>query len=333
MIRLNSSSRRWLFWFLRIAALVAVCIAVNGTVRHALAQLSQYQWELRPGWIALASALYVLGLLPIVWFWRRSLVALGYPTPLPAAMFGYFLGHAGKYVPGKAMSVILQVAAVRPWVPMRVALISVLLETLTMMSVGATLAFVLSLAVLRTDAYIWLIALGMAVACGLPTLPAVLNWFARVGVVQIPDDVAPPEAKDSADIEKQLGGVSFRLLSLGWLAGIVCWTLLGLSLWATMRAIGVDQWGPIADLPRLITAVAFAVVAGFLSMLPGGIIVRDAVLMQLLAPVCGEANAFVSAVMMRLIWLVSELVTCGILYIGVEVRGQRSGRKAFKKGR
>lgn len=329
MIRLNASSRRCLFWFLRIATLAAVCVAVHGTVRHALDQLSQYQWDLRPQWIALAGALYLLGLMPIVWFWRRSLATLGYPTPLSAAMLGYFLGHAGKYIPGKAMSVILQVAAVRRWVPaMRIALISVLLETLTMMAVGATLAFVLSLAVLHTDAYIWLIALGMAVASGLPTLPLVLNWFARVGIVQIPNDVATPESNNSADMNARLGQVSFRLLSLGWLAGIVCWTLLALSLWATMRAIGTEQLGPIADLPRLITAVAFAVVAGFLSMLPGGIIVRDAVLMQLLAPVCGEANAFVAAVMMRLIWLVSELVACGILYVGRGAGGQTSEVRA-----
>ena len=39
-------------------------------------------------------------------------------------------------------------------------------------------------------------------------------------------------------------------------------------------------------------------------------------LMQLLAPVCGDANALVAAVLMRLVWLVSEVAACGILYIG-----------------
>ena len=78
--------------------------------------------------------------------------------------------------------------------------------------------------------------------------------------------------------------INFRLLAKGWLAACVCWLLLGLSLWATLRAIGVDDLEPVRDLPLLVAAVAFAVVAGFASMLPGGLVVRDALLMQLLAP-------------------------------------------------
>ena len=41
-------------------------------------------------------------------------------------------------------------------------------------------------------------------------------------------------------------------------------------------AIGIDGVQLIANMPVLITAVAFAVVAGFLSMMPGGLGVRDA---------------------------------------------------------
>jgi len=61
-------------------------------------------------------------------------------------------------------------------------------------------------------------------------------------------------------------------------------------------------------------------VAGFMSQLPAGLGVRDALLMQLLVPACGEANALVVAVLMRLVWLVSEVVVCGILYIGAKTR-------------
>ena len=45
--------------------------------------------------------------------------------------------------------------------------------------------------------------------------------------------------------------------------------------------------------------------------------------MQLLAPLCGEANALIAAVLVRLVWLVSELVACGILYIARRNRGAR----------
>jgi uncharacterized membrane protein YbhN (UPF0104 family) len=53
-----------------------------------------------------------------------------------------------------------------------------------------------------------------------------------------------------------------------------------------LRAIGVEELHPIYELPRLVAAVALAVVAGFVSMLPGGLGVRDLALVQLLSESC-----------------------------------------------
>jgi uncharacterized membrane protein YbhN (UPF0104 family) len=95
---------------------------------------------------------------------------------------------------------------------------------------------------------------------------------------------------------------------------------LGLSLGATLRAIGVDNVNFLSQLPLLVAAVSFAVVSGFASMLPGGVGVRDLLLMQLLAPHIGDANALIAAVLMRLVWLVSEVCVCVILYVGAKLR-------------
>jgi uncharacterized membrane protein YbhN (UPF0104 family) len=127
------------------------------------------------------------------------------------------------------------------------------------------------------------------------------------------------EAPIPADLDASLHGINVRLLATGWLAAIVCWVLLGLSLWATLRAMGV-MLDALGDLPRLVAAVALAVVAGFASMLPGGLGVRDALLMQLLTPSCGAANALVAALILRLVWLVSELAACVILYVAARFR-------------
>ncbi len=62
-----------------------------------------------------------------------------------------------------------------------------------------------------------------------------------------------------------------------------------------------------------------AVVAGFLSFIPAGAVVREAVLLELLAPQLGEANALVAAVLLRVVWLVSELVVSGILYMSPRI--------------
>lgn len=316
---------------MRIAVLVVVCIGVSGTVRHALAELGQHEWHLKPVWLVVSGAAYILGMAPMGWFWQRTLEALGYQPPLMATMRAYYFGQLGKYVPGKAMVIILRVASMRRWAPsMRLVIVSVVLETLTMMAVGASLAFLISVFVLKLDAYISLIALGMACAAGGPTLPFALQWFGRIGAGRFArDDETKQSAEDSANVASRLRGITFGVLMTGWIAGLICWLLFATSLWGTLRAIGIDDVQLLANMPVLITAVAFAVVAGFLSMLPGGLVVRDAVLMQLLAPVCGEANALVAAVLMRLVWLVSEVLACGILYIGARSKVRGAGSKAI----
>ena len=323
-------SRHSLVWILRIAVLVVVCIGVSGTARGALAQLSEHSWALRPAWLVISGAAYVLGMAPMGWFWQRTLIVLGYQPPLMPTMRAYYFGQLGKYVPGKAMVIILRVAAMRRWAPsMRLVIVSVFVETLTMMAVGALLACVMSALVLKSDAYISLIALGMAVAAGVPTLPPVLQWFARLGSGRFGRAVESELKADvSAEAPSTLGGITLGVLGIGWIAAVICWVLFATSLWATLRAVGVDELQLLANMPVLVAAVAFAVVAGFLSMLPGGLVVRDAILMQLLAPVCGEANALVAAVLMRLVWLVSEVVACGILYIGPKGRHRAAGSKA-----
>lgn len=310
--------------------LVIVCLGVSGTVRNALAQLSEHEWTVRPLWLVIAGVFYAVGMAPMGWFWRLLLGALGYQAPLMATLRAYYFGQLGKYVPGKAMVIVLRVAAVRRWAPsMRLVIVSVFIETLTVMAAGASLAFVLSAVVLRSDAYISLIALGMAVAAGGPTLPPVVRWFGRLGARRfIEDDGTKAQPDESSDIQCRLRGLTFGVLATGWIAATICWLLFASSLWATFRAIGVDRVHLFADLPVLITSIAFAVVAGFLSMVPGGLGVRDFILLQLLAPVCGEANALVAAVLMRLVWLVSEVVACGILYIGARSKGRGAGNKA-----
>lgn len=305
---------------------------VSGTVRSGLAQLSFHEWQLRPMWLVGSGLLYAIGIAPMAWFWNRTLAAMVCPTPILPTFRAYYLGQLGKYVPGKAMVVVLRVAAVRRWAPaMRIAILSVFLETLTMMAVGGLLAGVLSAMVLHLDVRVSLIAFGMAAAAGVPTLPFVARWavgLRRGGQVreqpsnqEIDGGVKPP-ADGSGEVGGRLAGVTWRLLMEGWMAAAICWALLACSLGAMMWGIGVERISLATDWAMLVTAVAFSVVAGFVSMLPGGLGVRDAVLLQLLAPVCGDANALVAAVLLRLVWLVAEVVACGILYIGAGSRGQ-----------
>lgn len=319
-MRETSPSRRWLVWLLRVVVLLLVGGTVWGTFRNALDELSQYDYVIRPTWLLIAGVLYVMGLVPMAWFWHRTLLSLDQPAPWRAVVRAYFLGHLGKYVPGKAMAVILRVAVVRRWVKsLRIAIASTLLETLTMMSVGALLAAVLGAWVLPSEPYLAAITGALAVAMGLPTMPPIARRLARIGAARMQQEERERAASTSEDVDALFRRLDYRLAATGWGAACACWLLLGYSLWASLRATGVDVEA-LADLPRLIATVAFAVVAGFASMLPGGLVVRDALLMQWLAPLCGAAGALVAAVVMRLVWLVSELAVCVILYIDAKLR-------------
>ena len=60
-------------------------------------------------------------------------------------------------------------------------------------------------------------------------------------------------------------------------------------------------------------AVSLATVAGFLSFVPGGAVVREAVLTELMAPHVGDSVAVVAAILLRLAWLAAELAISGVL--------------------
>ena len=99
---------------------------MSGTVRHALAELSKHEWQLSPAWLLVSGAAYLLGMAPTGWFWHRTLVAIGYRPPFMATMRAYYFGQLGKYVPGKAMVIILRVAVMRRWAPsMRLVIVFV----------------------------------------------------------------------------------------------------------------------------------------------------------------------------------------------------------------
>jgi uncharacterized membrane protein YbhN (UPF0104 family) len=100
---------------------------------------------------------------------------------------------------------------------------------------------------------------------------------------------------------------------------IPVWVLTAASLWATFQAMGTDI-DFIEFAPELIAAVSLSMVAGFLSFIPAGLGVRDLVLLELLVKMfasggINNAMATVAGGLLRLIWLVSELIISAILYL------------------
>jgi hypothetical protein len=209
------------------------------------------------------------------------------------------------------MVVVLRSGLVRSReVDVTVATLCVFVETLTMMAVGGFVAAVLLLSgavEVAGGPLIYLLAIGLMLATGVPTLPPIFRRVVRVLRV----------SKAKADIDLLLERLDYKLMACGWIANLISWPLMGLSLWATLRAMPGTEGslgGAIETLPLMTASIALSTIAGFVSMIPGGFLVREMVLNVLLVPTFGKL-AILSAILLRLVWLVSELLFSSILYV------------------
>ena len=112
-----------------------------------------------------------------------------------------------------------------------------------------------------------------------------------------------------------LPDVTRRLLGEGLLWSLAGWTLLGLSQVAVIRAFVPSGVAP-ALWPMIVGSVALATVAGFVvAVLPGGLGVREGVLMATLAPAVGTEVAVVAALALRLAWVLGEVLAAAVLTV------------------
>ncbi|MBI2826586.1 MAG: flippase-like domain-containing protein [Planctomycetia bacterium] len=295
------------------AALVALVLwGLHRTIRSALADLEGQHWrpsELRVGWLVVSGVAYLAGQLPSSLFWRRLLATLDAPAPALAAVRAWYVGSIGKYVPGKATVIVLRTALLRrAGVGIAVATATIFFETLTTMAVGAFLAGGILVVAYRDRWQLAAMAGGLMLVAGAPTVPAIFKRLAKWAGIER----AAPGTIDKLD---HLGPAT---LVRAWATIAAGWCLIGASVVAGLLAIEPAPPGGRLALWALATAAGgLSVVAGFVSFIPGGLVVRDAVMLELLAPEVGTGKALVCALVVRLVWLVSEAAISTILYFSV----------------
>jgi uncharacterized membrane protein YbhN (UPF0104 family) len=331
--------RKWWPVFKAVFA-VAILLAVARLFARDLRGLNLEERSLHPTWLAVSGLLYILGLGFSAWFWFRLLRALGQQPAILPAVRAYYVGHLGKYLPGKAWALIMRTTMIRgPTVRLSVAALTTFYEVLTTMAGGVLLAaglFALQArepltdldwralpGLLSTDLLelpsldprlALLLSLALLVPVGVPLLPVIFNRleYRLARRVQDADDSPLPVTRTVHLVQGLL------LTAVGWL-------LLGASFWATLRAILGDALPWNSDvLGRLTAILALSYVAGFLIPVPGGLGAREFFLRLLLVPelaalLSGTDDesrklAALTAVVLRLVWTVTELVVSGVVY-------------------
>ena len=266
---------------------------------------SELDWrEIDWVWVAASMLLYFAGMTCAWFYWLNILRTLEQSPSVFKSFVAFFVGQLGKYVPGKAMVVVLRTSLIRgEKVDTSVAALSVFVETLTMMAVGGFVSAVILICVRFDQIGLVLLASGLMLGSGVPTLPPIFRKVVRILNVN----------KLSPKVDEAIDRLSWSLIAKGWLISLGTWFFFGLSLFAILKAIPGKQ-PELSDIPLVVGCVALATVAGFLSLIPGGLGVRELVLLPLLGPF-GHVKALASSMVLRFGWLIAECLIAGVLQV------------------
>lgn len=251
-------------------------------------------WTLHPlpalGSMLLVWSMYAM----LIEAWRRMLAGWGQGlAPLPAARI-WVLSSLGKYVPGKVwaiagMALMAREAGVAPWAATSSA---ILLQAL---SVG-------------TGAAVAAIAGGPAIEA---YRPGVLPWFWVGGAAAVSGVVAllyPPVSRrllSLAGMAPDVPTPGAGPILLGLISNLLAWVGYGVAFWLLAAAVL-----PNSTLQPAAALAAFSAsyVIGLVALIaPGGLVVREGLLIAMLSGSLGLGPATALALASRVLLTITEL--------------------------
>ncbi|HEY1064925.1 MAG TPA: lysylphosphatidylglycerol synthase transmembrane domain-containing protein [Pirellulales bacterium] len=305
----SPSWKRFIAPTVQVAVLVAVVWFLTQKIGDEWERISEDAGKLAfdPFWLTLAGVLYLVGMLPCGLFWQKVLYALGATPTTFETLRAYYIGHLGKYVPSKALVVVIRVALLRGRATTATAALAVLYETLTMMAIGAVLGSFILVVLWRGDAMMLVMGALVASLAGAIVFPPIFRELARrAGLKRIdPDALEKLSNLDFADFITSVLGIATG------------WFFIGASVWSVIQALDPHTLHFREDVMVCTAAAALSVVFGFVSLLPGGAGVREWVLITLLGPMLETSLAapVVVAVVVRIVWTSAEAILAAVLYV------------------
>ena len=314
MNRPDSGIRRWLP-AIRAIIVLAVGVGLVVAIYKAWQQLRNEPIDLgQLDWVSLGIGIlfYALTLVVTALYWRSALISLGGQVEPLSAVRAFAFSQMGKYLPGKAMVVVIRADMVRSeQTRLGAAIASVFIETLMWIFVGAQIASAYFLFSGNVGTWLQILALSIMFVSGLITIPPNFKKLARlVGKLK--------KSTAAADAPEMTWAVFLR----GIVVLSIAWLVAGLSAFHVVSSIpgsGV-LW---TDFWLILAAVALTTVGGFVSLIPGGIGVRELVIIPLLAPRYSTAVALVAALLIRLVWIMSELLVSGTIELLYRYKNSR----------
>jgi glycosyltransferase 2 family protein len=318
----DPKTRRLSYWPVMKYMLFAVVLVFIGL---RAAQL----WQLAPPksiqvnvlWLIPAALSYLIGWFPSIWFWRAMLRRLQQPLNWWTAIRAYHVGQIGKYVPGKAMVLIIRGSLTKSAnVDPVLAGVTAAYESLVFIATGAMLGLALAPLALGATFSKW--------------FPSQLNWLLQppllwpVAVVAVTFATTPLSSwlftkighkvgRRQVAVHERLPSISAGLISQGVAVMTLGWVCHAFSLGFVLQSLS-DAPFKLTLFPVWLASSSLSLVGGFVVLFaPGGLGVREGILMEVLKdhPEIGPSTALIAAGLLRLVWFVTELVTAAVLFL------------------
>jgi hypothetical protein len=277
---------RWAQW---IGGALVVAFLLNHLWNSwSEVRASPIDWGFHPGWIAASLGLVLTTYALLIESWRRILAGWGPRLGWWESARVWVLSSMGKYIPGKVwavagMAMLAQRRGVSPWA----ATASAVFLQVASLGTGALIVGGSGIAVLEARQPGSTAALAVVIAASIAGLAALLWPPAASRLIRL---VAPKGTTPTAPAPGAL------VFGIG--ANAAAWVTYGVALWLLARGV----------LPRVelglaeaIGAFAASYIAGLLVLLvPGGVGVRESVMVFMLQDRVGLANALALAAVSRI---------------------------------
>lgn len=307
----DGASRKRLFRIAKWVTILVVLVAMGWQVSKLIddwstngAKVFERGLELR--WVALALGTFWVGQFCFAIYWRRLLKSSGIDSPLIASVRAYLVGTLGKYIPGKALVVVVRTGMLPDAKGKRFLVGGVTVyETLTSMSAAGIIGFI-ALVLTRHDLVMNMLgAACIALILNAVVHPRPFSQLAKVVAIPFRRKGDPLPVRDWYRCYWR----STPLVFMEWFGS-------GLSLWATAAAFHLDVYS-IQAVVFLTGVAALATAAGFLVLpVPAGIGVREFIIISLLTKWFGEhTTAVCISLILRSIWTAGEILLAGGLYM------------------
>jgi uncharacterized membrane protein YbhN (UPF0104 family) len=303
------TARRWWQLFQVIAGVTVLFFAARqfwkdwDSVRQV-----RIDWQIQPALLLLSAAVTLTMYAFLITAWRLLLRDWGQELKPWTAARIWTIANLGKYIPGKiwaiaGLALMAQKQGIAPWSATASA---ILLQALAV-GTGVIVVGVAGTGVLAeqhpwTEPALWLLAALSALAVALLVSPAINRYLTRRALHR--DDVGSPRP---------------RAVLFGIMVNLAAWVGYGGAFWLLQRGTIPSVQ---LSLSSAIGAFTASYLAGLLFLLaPGGLFVRESILVLLLQGSIGLGPASALAVASRLMLTLTEIgVAVPFLVIPTERR-------------